>query len=94
MPRLQVVADHRHAFEVSGCAGPWAFPGRPYTREAAAPAREARAQADNEVVERISAVHATDRTCGAPPVTAELNDGLPAERQSGPRAGRPGDGRP
>ncbi|MEK4240646.1 IS3 family transposase [Janibacter sp. FSL W8-0316] len=44
----------------------------------AAPTREGRARADAELAERIRAVHAEDNTCGAPRITAELNDNAPA----------------
>ncbi|HEY0889158.1 MAG TPA: IS3 family transposase [Nocardioides sp.] len=44
----------------------------------AAPAREERARADAELAARIRAVHAEDNTCGAPRITAELNDNAPA----------------
>jgi transposase InsO family protein len=47
----------------------------------AAPARRARAAADAELAGRIRAVHADDNTCGAPRITAELNDGVPADQR-------------
>ena len=46
-----------------------------YAWKAAAPARAARAAADAQLAERIRAVHDDDNTCGAPRITAELNDG-------------------
>ena len=48
----------------------------------AAEGRAARAAADQQLAERIRAVHAehrSNRAYGAPRVTAELNDGAPAE---------------
>jgi len=55
----------------------------------AAPAREARAAADAELVERIRAVHTEDKTCGAPRITAGLNDGAEAgERVNHKRVAR------
>jgi transposase InsO family protein len=44
----------------------------------AAPARQKRARADAALATRIRAVHAEDNTCGAPRITAELNDNTPA----------------
>ena len=55
----------------------------------AAPARAARAAADAELVERIRAVHDEDKTCGAPRITADLNDGAQAgERVNHKRVAR------
>lgn len=47
----------------------------------AAPARAARQAADEVLAARIAAVHATDRACGAPRITVELNDGAPVEQR-------------
>jgi transposase InsO family protein len=44
----------------------------------AAPARQTRAAADAQLADRIRSIHAEDNTVGAPRVTAELNDGVPA----------------
>ena len=46
-----------------------------YAWQNAAPTRAERATADAELVGRIRAVHDGDNTCGAPRITAELNDG-------------------
>src|SRR5689334_4196420 len=60
-----------------------------YAWEAGAAARAARQAADEELAERLRAVHAAEpgnRAYGAPRVTAELNDGAePAGR--GPEGG-------
>ena len=47
----------------------------------AAPARQARAAADAQLAGRIKTVHGEDNTVGAPRVTAELNDGVPAHER-------------
>ena len=47
----------------------------------AAPARQARAAADAQLADRIRSVHGEDNTVGAPRVTAELNDGVPAHER-------------
>jgi transposase InsO family protein len=52
-----------------------------YAWKAAAPARAARAAADTALAARIRTVHAQDTSCGRPRITAELNDGAPAERR-------------
>jgi transposase InsO family protein len=55
----------------------------------AAPAREQRAQADAQLAVRIRAVHGEDNTCGAPRITAELNDGAaPDQRVNHKRVAR------
>lgn len=60
-----------------------------YAWRKAAPARHARAQADAELAARIKAAHAKDKACGAPRITAELNDGAPpAERVNHKRVAR------
>ena len=46
-----------------------------------------------QLAERIRAVHDADNTFGAPRITAELNDGAPAEGAGQPQAGRAGDAR-
>ncbi|CCG01337.1 transposase [Blastococcus saxobsidens DD2] len=80
MTRFQFVADHRDAFEVKRmCQIVEVARTSFYAWEAGA---EARAVADEELAARIRAVHAEDpgnRAYGAPRVTAELNDGAPAE---------------
>ena len=47
----------------------------------AAEARAERAAADAHLAERIRTVHEADKTYGAPRVTAELNDGAPAQER-------------
>ena len=47
----------------------------------ATPARQERARADAQLAERIRVVHREDNTCGAPRITAELNDGVPADQK-------------
>jgi len=78
--RFQFVADHRDAFEVKrlceivdvACSSFYAW-------LAAAPARAVRASADAALAQRIRAIHDTDRAQGVPRITAELNDGAPAD---------------
>lgn len=56
---------------------------------AAAPARAARRAGDDALAARIAVVHAQDVACGAPRITAELNDGVPqAERVNHKRVAR------
>jgi transposase InsO family protein len=81
--RFQFVADH----STTSCLG-WSVKrlcelvdverSSYYAWLKAAPAREARAAADAQLARRILAVHGQDNTCGAPRITAELNDGAPA----------------
>ena len=60
-----------------------------YAWKAGAPARIDRAAADAELAERIRVIHEADNTGGAPRVTAELNDGVPAgERVNHKRVAR------
>jgi len=49
-----------------------------YAWRNAAPARQERSEVDAALAERIRAVHDTDKTQGAPRITAELNDGAEA----------------
>jgi transposase InsO family protein len=83
--RFQFVADHRNAFEVKRmCQVVGVFRSSFYAWADAAEGRAARATADQELVGRIRAVHAehrSNRAYGAPRVTAELNDGAPAEER-------------
>ena len=79
MTRFQFVADHHDAFEVKRlCELVEVERSSYYAWKAAAPAREARAAADAELADRIRRIHDADNTCGAPRITAELNDGAPA----------------
>lgn len=80
MSRFQFVDDHRHAFEVKRlCELVEVTRSSFYAWLAGAPARAARAAADAALAERIKAIHAADNTLGAPRVTPELNEGVPAE---------------
>jgi transposase InsO family protein len=80
--RFQFVADHQHAFEVKRlCELVEIQRSSYYAWKVAAPTREARTAADAELVERIRKVHDDDKTCGAPRITAELNDGVSPDRR-------------
>lgn len=82
MSRFQFVADHCTTFEVKRlCELVEVERSSFYAWQAAAPARAARAAADAELAMRIRAVHEEDKTCGAPRITAELNDGVPTEER-------------
>jgi transposase InsO family protein len=88
--RFQFVADHSDAFEVKRlCELVEVTRSSFYAWQAAAPRRAARAAADTQLAERIRAVHEEDKTCGAPRITAELNDGTgPGERVNHKRVAR------
>ena len=90
MSRFQFVADNSTTFEVKRlCELVEIERSSYYAWVQAAPAREAKASADAELAQRIRAVHAEDKTCGAPRITAELNDGAPAgERVNHKRVAR------
>ena len=90
MSRFQFVADHCTTFEVKRlCELVEVERSSFYAWQAAAPARQARAAADAELAMRIRAVHEEDKTCGAPRITAELNDGAgPQERVNHKRVAR------
>jgi transposase InsO family protein len=83
--RFQFVADHRNAFEVKRlCQIVGIARSSFYAWADAAAARAARQSADEQLAQRIRAVHAehrSNRAYGAPRVTAELNDGAPAEQR-------------
>lgn len=82
MSRFQFVADHHDTFEVKRlCALVEIERSSYYAWRAAAPTREARAAADAELADRIRRIHTADNTCGAPRITAELNDGVPPEER-------------
>jgi hypothetical protein len=92
--RLQLVVDHQDTFEMKRLCELVEVERSPfYTWEAAAPARAARAAADAELTESITAVHAEDKTCGAPRITAALSDGA-AWANGAATSGRRGDARP
>lgn len=90
MSRFQFVADNSTTFEVKRlCELVEIERSSYYAWVQAAPAREAKAAADAELAQRIGAIHAEDKTCGAPRITAELNDGAPAgERVNHKRVAR------
>jgi len=80
--RFQFVADHRDTFEVKRlCEVIEVNRSSFYAWDAAAPVREERAAADAELAQRIQVVHEADKAYGAPRITAELNDGAPAEER-------------
>ena len=82
MSRFQFVADHRDTFEVKRlCEVIEVNRSSFYAWDAAAPVREERAAADAELAQRIQVVHEADKAYGAPRITAELNDGAPAEER-------------
>ncbi len=78
MSRFQFVADHRDTFEVKWpCKVVEIARSSFYAWRAAADTRAAKIAADEALEVRIRVVHAEDNTCGAPRITAELNDGVP-----------------
>ena len=82
MSRFQFVTDNSATFEVKRlCELVEIERSSYYAWVKGAPARQGRAAADAELVQKIKAVHAQDRTCGAPRITAELNDGAPPEER-------------
>jgi len=88
--RFQFVADNSSTFEVKRlCELVEIERSSYYAWKAGAPARAARAESDAALAERIRAVHAEDTTQGAPRITAEVNDGVPAgERVNHKRVAR------
>ena len=79
MNRFQFVADHQDAFEVQRlCELVEIERSSFYAWRAAAPARQARAAADDALAAEIRGIHTADTTIGAPRATAELNDQRPA----------------
>ncbi len=90
MSRFQFVADNSTTFEVKRlCELVEIERSSYYAWKAGAPARAERAAADAELAKKIRAVHDEDKTCGAPRITAELNDGKPAgERVNHKRVAR------
>lgn len=79
MSRFQFVADNSATFEVKRlCELVEVTRSSFYAWLQAAPARQARAQADADLAQRIRTIHAEDNTQGAPRITAELNDNAPA----------------
>lgn len=90
MSRFQFVADHQDTFEVKRlCQSVEVSRSSYYAWRDAAQARAERAAADDQLAGRIRAVHAVDKTYGAPRVTAELNDGAaPQQRVNHKRVAR------
>ncbi|MBM7509617.1 transposase InsO family protein [Nocardioides salarius] len=90
MSRFQFVADNSATFEVKRlCELVEIERSSYYAWLKAAPARQERARADAELATRIRAAHAEDKTCGAPRITAELNDNAPGgERVNHKRVAR------
>ncbi len=79
MSRFQFVADHRNAYGVKRlCQILEVNRASFYAWVTAAPTRARRTNTDQELADRIRAVHETDRAYGAPRITAELNDSVPA----------------
>ncbi len=76
MSRFQFVADHQSTYSVKRLCQVLGIARSSFHKwVAAAPARAARAADDEALAARIRAVHDVDRACGAPRITAELNDG-------------------
>jgi transposase InsO family protein len=88
--RFQFVADHCDTFEVKRlCQLIGVARSSYYAWQDAAEARARRAAADQALAQRIRAVHDGDNTCGAPRITAELNDGAdPGDRVNHKRVAR------
>jgi Integrase core domain/HTH-like domain/Bacterial regulatory proteins, luxR family len=80
--RFQFVADHSTTYEVKRlCELVEVERSSYYAWKAAASAHEERAAADARLAMRIRAVHKEDKTCGAPRITAELNDGVSPDQR-------------
>jgi transposase InsO family protein len=80
--RFQFVADNSATFEVKRlCELVEIERSSYYAWKAGAPARAGRAAADAALEQRIRVIHQADNTVGAPRVTAELNDGAPAQER-------------
>jgi len=80
--RFQFVADHRDTFEVKRlCEIVEVNRSSFYAWDEAAEKRAERAAADEQLADRIRAVHAADKAYGAPRVTAELNEGVPPDER-------------
>ena len=90
MSRFQFVADHQDTFEVKRlCEVLDVRRSSFYAWRKAAPDRARRAAEDSVLAERIRPLNEADRTLGAPRITAELNDGVPAgERVNRKRVAR------
>ena len=90
MNRFQFVADHQDTFEVKRlCELVEIHRSSFYAWQNTAPDRARRAAADAALAKRIRTVHDGDNTCGAPRITAELNDTTPpGERVNHKRVAR------
>ena len=90
MSRFQFVADNSATYEVKRlCELVEIERSSYYAWKAGAQARAARAAADAALAVRIRVIHGGDNTVGAPRITAELNDGVPAvERVNHKRVAR------
>ena len=82
MSRFQFVADNSATYPVKRlCELVEVTRSSFYAWKAGAPARAERATADAELQAQIRTIHQGDNTLGAPRITAELNDGAPAEQR-------------
>lgn len=82
MSRFQFVADNSATFEVKRlCELVEIERSSYYAWKVGAPARVRRSAADAALAARIRDIHEADNTVGAPRVTAELNDGVPAQER-------------
>lgn len=82
MSRFQLVADHRATFGVKRlCQVLEINRSSFYAWLAAGAGRARRIAADTVLAERIRGVHTQDRAYGAPRITAELNQGIPAAQR-------------
>lgn len=90
MSRFQFVADTSTTYPVKRlCQLVEITRSSYYAWRAGGPGRARRAAADADLAARIGAIHETDNTVGAPRITAELNDGVPAaERVNHKRVAR------
>lgn len=80
MTRFHFVADHSDTYQVKRlCEFVDLERSSYYAWKSAEPDRAARAEADAQLADRIRAIHTEDNTYGAPRITAELNDGAPAD---------------
>nr|WP_228387923.1 MULTISPECIES: IS3 family transposase [unclassified Nocardioides] len=80
--RFQFVADNSATYPVKRlCELVEVTRSSFYAWKAGAPARAERATADAELQAQIRTIHQGDNTLGAPRITAELNDGAPAEQR-------------
>lgn len=86
MSRFQFVADHSATYQVKRlCQAVEIRRSSYYAWKAGAPARAQRAAADAELAAKVRVIQdpkaGGDRAYGAPRVTAELNDALPADER-------------